>query len=211
MPKLLLVDMQFVLTAVTSLLNPTSSLAANHNSTNKPHLISSVEHGRSGSVSAMDKSAFRLGSEFHQVAAFIGEDLCVGFIVCKQLHPHAMCMHTLSDRQTHTHTHTQHTHTHTHTHTYTHKDIQRQTQTGWERERGGGEGDRQRNRRRNACFICGMAHKDIQRQTQTGWEREREGGGERGKETEGGMHVWYVKVLGCWLYFDKELALQTCS
>ena len=72
MPKLLLVDMQFVMTAVTSLLNPSSSPSANHNSSSKSHYISSGEHMRSGSVSMTDKSSLRVGNELQQVAAFIG-------------------------------------------------------------------------------------------------------------------------------------------
>ena len=86
MPKLLLVDMQFVMTAVTSLLNPSSSPSANHNSSSKSHYIGSGEHMRSGSMSMTDKSSLRVGNELQQVAAFIGGFGCQFSSVTKMIH-----------------------------------------------------------------------------------------------------------------------------
>jgi hypothetical protein len=73
MPKLMLVDMQYVLQAVSSLLNPSITQTSTHNASAKPHYIGVGEHGRSGSVSAADKCTLRVANELQHVAAFIGK------------------------------------------------------------------------------------------------------------------------------------------
>ncbi|KAK7491630.1 hypothetical protein BaRGS_00017083 [Batillaria attramentaria] len=71
MPRLCLTDVKFVLNVVTSLFNPTVMAPATQNSSSKSHYISGTEHGRTSSVSATDKIAFRIGHELQHVAAFL--------------------------------------------------------------------------------------------------------------------------------------------
>ncbi|XP_076436361.1 protein unc-80 homolog isoform X3 [Babylonia areolata] len=99
MPKLLLVDMQFVLTAVTSLLTPSSSTPANHNSSTKTHYIGSTEHCRSGSIPAMEKTSLRVGNELQHVAAFIGLEVlavCFDKQLASEWHHVAKCIQQLA-------------------------------------------------------------------------------------------------------------------
>lgn len=71
MPHLYPVDIKFVLNAVTSLLTPHPPAATMHNSSTKSHYVN-TERSRSGSMSASEKMAQKLGHEFHHTAAFIG-------------------------------------------------------------------------------------------------------------------------------------------
>ncbi|KAL8568215.1 hypothetical protein ACOMHN_027738 [Nucella lapillus] len=99
MPKLLLVDMQFVLTAVTSLLSPSASAPANHNSSTKTHYIGSTEHSRSGSIPAMEKMSLRVGNELQHVAAFIGLEVlavCFDKQLASEWHHVAKCIQQLA-------------------------------------------------------------------------------------------------------------------